>query len=141
MHVTLNPPRAESSVVLGAEEQFLLPQLEENPVGALVLELPLCMEYDELGTGPSVPRPLLPTPPALLVGRGVQGRSKTVRLLGCWGCQGLPLLGLSIDQLISWRIDLLVFIDSPFTSRLRVPPVYQASALWGLEGVPARGPQ
>lgn len=93
----MNPPRAESSVALGAEEQFLLPQLEENPVGALVLELPLCIEYDELGTGPSVPHPLLPTPPALLVGRGVQGRSKTVRLLGRWGCQGLPLLGLSID--------------------------------------------
>lgn len=129
-------PGAESLLALGAKEHSLgtltsCPGLK----GALrvhwysVLSPPRT-EDDELGAGPFLPRPPPSTLPALIRGRG-RGEVRPlgqVRLLGLWGCQGLPLLGLSMDQLIRWLMCWCLLTYS-FTSRPPVPPVCQASAL------------
>lgn len=106
-------------------------RLEESGRGtwSLVL-LPVCGGSGELGQ----PRPRLPLP------GGVGGEVETASQLGRQGCCSwkVILLGPSIDRLICWLIDLLVFIDSlpPFT--FPVPPACQAGALWDLKGWKAR---
>ena len=106
-------------------------RLEESGRGTWsVVLLPVCGGSGERGQ----PRPRFPLP------GGVGGEVETASQLGRQGCCSwkVVLLGPSIDRLICWLIDLLVFIDSLPPFMFPVPPVCQASALWDLKGWKAR---